>query len=357
MNMSYLPATYRTAELANGNVTCITKNFPRHSLSENSVVIRPDYMGICRADIKEIIGSRDIPSDRGPLFGHELVGTVVFGGTSSGFHEGELVTFNPNITPDRTTGFAEYVFVNGTADQLDQAIIRVPQHDIIHHAWMPEPMACIVHATQKLLALTDALDLQGKKVGIIGAGCSGTMFAMYAKHLGASVAIFNRGKMRRDFAREQQLLHADEIFALDDVSDHTDEFDIVMVVSTIVTQDILAVAADLTATGGTVLIYGGTREGDKFLTTELDIDNIRRNELIQGTRYQNKNVNICGAYGCYKSDYEESFRLHGNHPQQFPLESLVSTVIEFDEFADFVMGIASGKDDYAGKVVVRTNPE
>ena len=355
--MSYLPVTYKTAELASGHVRTFTKKFPRHDLSENSVVIRPDYMGICRADIKEIIGSRDIPSDRGPLFGHELVGTVVFGGTSSGFQEGELVTFNPNITPDRTTGFAEYIFVNGAAEQLEQAIIRVPQHDIIHNIWMPEPMACIVHATQKLLALTEIADLQGKKVGIIGAGCSGTMFAMYAKHLGASVAIFNRGKMRRDFTREKELLRADEVFSLDDVTDYANEFDIVMVVSTIVSPDILAIAAHLTASNGTVLIYGGTREGDKFPGTEVDIDIIRRKERIQETEYQGKFLRVCGAYGCYKEDYEESFRLHANHPQQFPLEHLISTVIEFDDFAEFVMGVATGEQDYPGKVVVRTNPE
>ncbi|WP_312053536.1 medium chain dehydrogenase/reductase family protein [Pantoea brenneri] len=355
--MSYLPTTYKTAELANGIVRNATKKFPRHTLNENSVVIRPDYIGICRADVKEIIGSRDVPSDRGPLFGHELVGTVVFGGTSSGFQEGELVTFNPNITPDRTTGFAEYVFINGSAEQLDQAVIRVPQQDIIHHIWMPEPMACIVHATQKLLTLTEATDLQGKKVGIIGAGCSGTMFAMYAKHLGASVAIFNRGKMRREFAHEKQLLCEDEIFALDNAKDHAGEFDIVMVVSTIVSQDILEMAADLTASNGTVLIYGGTREGDKFLTTGVDIDVIRRKELIRETEYQGQALRICGAYGCYKEDYEESFRLHATYPQQFPLESLVSTVIEFDDFADLVMRVAAGEHDYPGKVVVRINLE
>lgn len=355
--MSYLPASYKTAELANGIVRGVTKKFPRHTLSESSVVIRPDYIGICRADIKEIIGSRDIPSDRGPLFGHELVGTVVFGGTSSGFQEGELVTFNPNITPDRTTGFAEYVFVNGSAEQLDQAVIRVPQQDIINNIWMPEPMACIVHATQKLLALTEVADLQGKKVGIIAAGCSGTMFAMYAKYLGASVVVFNRGKMRRDFACERKLLHSDEVLALDDVPRHAGEFDIVMVVSTIVSQDILAMAAELTAINGSMLIYGGTREGDKFLTTGVEIDIVRRKERIQETEYQGKKLRICGAYGCYKEDYEESFRLHADYPQQFPLENLVSTVIEFDEFADFVMGIATGEHDYPGKVVIRTNAE
>lgn len=353
--MSYLPSMYKTAELANGNVRSLSQSFPRHTLNENSVVIRPDYMGICRADIKEIIGSRDIPADRGPLFGHELVGTVVFAGTSSGFQEGELVTFNPNITPNRTTGFAEYVFVHGSAEELDQTIIRVPQYDIIHNIWMPEPMACIVHATKKLLELTENASLSGKRVGIIGAGCSGLMFAMYARHLGASTAIFNRGQMRRDFARKQQLVSQDEIYAFNDAKAHLNMFDIVIVGSTIITQDILSIAANLTVSGGAVMIYGGTREGDKFLTTEVDIDVVRRRELIQTTVYQQQTLRICGAYGCYKEDYEESFRLHSSFPEQFPLEKLVYTEVEFEEFAELVMGVASGLNDYPGKVVVRTN--
>jgi len=355
--MSYLPCNYKTAELSNGKVHAITKKFPRHILSENTIVIRPYYMGICRADIKEIMGSRDVPTDRGPLFGHELVGSVIFSGTKTGFQEGELVTFNPNITPDRTTGFAEYVFVHGTEEELDQTVIRVPEYDIIHHIWMPEPMACIVHATQKMLELNNLTDLKGKKVGIIGAGCSGIMFSMYARHLEAAVAIFNRGEMRRKFASDRHLFSAEEIHSLADTNAYQNAFDIVMVVSTMVSSEILKKAATLVSDGGTILIYGGTREGDKFLTTSVNIDVVRRQELIQLTEYDGKKIRICGAYGCYKQDYEESFRLHAEHPDQFPLEKIVSEEIDFEDFSNLVMSMATGEKDYPGKVVIRTNFE
>lgn len=355
--MSYLPCTYKKAELTNGAVSVIENNFPRHLLNENTVVIRPDYMGICRADIKEIIGSRDIPTDRGPLFGHELVGPVVFAGTSTGFQEGELVTFNPNITPNRTTGFAEYMFVQGSEAELDQAIIRVPEYDIIHKIWMPEPMACIVHATRKLLELAEFTTLEGKRVGILGAGCSGIMFALYAKHLGASVCLFNRGEMRRKFALDEQLLKADEVYSLTDTDAQRNTFDVVIVVSTRVTQDMLKIAANLAADNAIMHIYGGTRENDTFLTTSTDIDIIRRKELIQSIEYAGKRLKISGAYGCYKEDYEESFRLHNRYPEQFPLEKIVSKEIDFEHFSQLVMHVASGEKDYPGKVVVRTNFE
>ncbi|WP_340614094.1 alcohol dehydrogenase catalytic domain-containing protein [Xenorhabdus thailandensis] len=114
-------------ELSNGTVKCITKNFPRQILSDDTLVIRLDYMGVCRTAIKEIIGSRDILIDRGSLFGHEFVGIMFFAGISTGYQEGEPVTFNPNITPNRTAGFVEYVFVHGLEDVLEQAIIRVTE--------------------------------------------------------------------------------------------------------------------------------------------------------------------------------------------------------------------------------------
>lgn len=355
--MSYLPSSYKKAELVNGTVSIVKQCFPRQILSAGTVVIRPHYVGLCRADTKEIIGSRDIPTDRGPLFGHELVGSVVFAGVNSGFREGDLVTFNPNVTPNRTTGFAEYVFVNGSVDELDQAIVRVPEVDIVENIWMPEPFACIVHATKKLLELAKLPRLDGKRVGIISAGCSGIMFSMCVKYLGASVIVFNRGEMRRNYVLEQELLTDKEIYPLSEVGNFRDSFDVVMVVPTIITPSILEKAADIARKGGVLHIYGGTREGDRFLTTEVDIDTIRRCEQIKPVEYQGKRLRVSGAYGCFKEDYEEGFKLHAEHPEHFPLEKIVSKEISFDEFSALMMSIATGASDYPGKVVIKANPE
>ncbi len=355
--MLHLPSTYKMAVLINGVVNIITQRFPQQALGEDTVVIRPDYMGVCRADIKEIAGSRDIPTDRGPLFGHEFVGAVVFAGTGSGFHQGELVTFNPNITPNRTTGFADYVFVHGSAEQLDQAIVRVPEPDILGNIWMPEPFACIVHAIRKLLELARWPHLDGKRVGIIGAGCSGIMFSWYTKHLGATVVAFNRSEMRRNFVLERGLMTEKEVCSFSAQEHHRDAFDVVIVVPTRVTSSMLEMAADIAVEGGILHLYGGTREGDRFLSTPVDIDAVRRSEHIEPVEYQGKTLMISGAYGCFKEDYEESFRLHAEHPDDFPLEKIVSQEIDFDEFPALMMSVAAGTIDLPGKVVVRPSAE
>ncbi|GAA3044665.1 alcohol dehydrogenase catalytic domain-containing protein [Actinokineospora globicatena] len=345
------PSTYRTTALVNGEVTVAALPFPHESLGAGTVVIKPDLMGICRADAKEVVGSRDIPTDRGPLFGHEFLGPVAFAGADTGFREGELVTFNPNVTPNRTTGFAEYVFVHGTAAELDQAVIRVPESD---PAWMPEPFACIVHANAKLLELTGLDSLAGKRVGIIGAGCSGLMFALHARHLGASIVVFNRGEPRRDFAQQREILTAQEIHPLADAESFRDTFDVVIVVPTIVTQDVLHTAAAIAAAHGTLHLYGGTRSTDRFPDSTLDIDTIRRQELIKPLTHQAKPLAVSGAYGCAKSDYEEAFRLHTTHPEAFPLERLVSHYITLDDLPQLITDIATSTRDFPGKVVIST---
>ncbi|MFJ9845338.1 alcohol dehydrogenase catalytic domain-containing protein [Kitasatospora sp. NPDC101155] len=351
--MSGLPTTYATTTLRDGVVSLGTRRFPHGELGPDTVVIKPDHLGICRADAKEIHGSRDVMADRGPLFGHELVGTIAFAGDRTGFRPGELVTLNPNITPTRTTGFAEYVLVHGTGKQLDQAVVRVPEPHIRDTPWMPEPFACIVHALDKLLDLT-GLPALGKRVGIIGAGCAGLMFAMYARHLGAPVAVFNRGEPRRAFARQQGILADHEIHPLTDAeaAAHRGGYDIVIVAPTIATTELLETAAGLAADGAVLFVYGGTRAGDTFPTGAADLDTIRRRERIESVTHQGKRLELSGAYGCFREDYEKGFRLHAEHPQDFPLEKLTSRRITLEEFPHRVMDIAAGRADFPGKVLI-----
>jgi threonine dehydrogenase-like Zn-dependent dehydrogenase len=338
-----------------GVVSLGARPFPQDELGDDTVAIKPDYMGICRADAKEILGSRDVMEDRGPLFGHELVGTVVFAGSRTEFAEGDLVTLNPNITPTRTTGFAEYILVHGAKEQLDQAVVRVPEPHIRDGIWMPEPFACIVHALRKLLENAKLSTLEGKRVGIIGAGCAGLMFAMYARHLGASVSVFNRGEARRAFARDQKILAEDEIFPLADAKAeaHRNQYDIVIVAPTIATTQLLETAALMAADGAVLFVYGGTRKGDTFPAGQADIDTIRRQERIESVEHMGKRLDISGAYGCFREDYEEGFRLHAEHPHDFPLEKLTSRQISLDDFPRLVLDIAAGKEDYPGKVLIK----
>ncbi|MFD5465941.1 alcohol dehydrogenase catalytic domain-containing protein [Kitasatospora sp. NPDC127059] len=357
--MPNLPAEYVTTTLRDGVVSLGARPFPYDALRADTVLIKPSHLGICRADAKEILGSRDVPEDRGPLFGHELVGTVAFAGARTGFREGELVTLNPNITPTRTTGFAEYVFVHGTEAQLDQAVVRVPEADIRADVWMPEPFACIVHALRKVLQLTDLADLRGRRVAVLGAGCAGLTFALYARHLGAaSLAVFNRGEARRAFARQQGLLAEDEIHPLTDAraERHRGRFDLVIVAPTIATTELLDTAADLAADGAVLLVYGGTRKGDTFPPGRADVDAIRRRELIEPVEHHGKWLRIAGAYGCRREDYEEGFRLRARHPHAFPLEKLTSHRIGLAAFPRQITDIAAEVTDFPGKVIIDLAP-
>ncbi|MGV9269573.1 alcohol dehydrogenase catalytic domain-containing protein [Kitasatospora sp. NPDC003701] len=356
--MPNLPATYVTTTLKDGVVSLGAHAFPQDALGADTVVIRPDHLGICRADVKEILGSRDVMEDRGPLFGHELVGPVAFAGAGTGFEEGDLVTLNPNITSTRTTGFAEYVLVHGTKEQLDQAVVRVPEPRLRGGVWMPEPFACIVHALGKLLELTGLPSLRGRRVGIIGAGCAGLMFAMYARHLGASVAVFNRGEPRRAFAQQQGILAEGEIHPLTDAAAqaHRGGFDIVIVAPTVATAELLETAAGLATDGAVLFVYGGTRKGDTFPVGGADIDALRRQERIESVTYGGKRIDVSGAYGCLREDYEEGFRLHARHPRDFPLERLASRRITLDEFPRRVMELATGEADFPGKVLITLTP-
>ncbi|MBN3932890.1 alcohol dehydrogenase catalytic domain-containing protein [Streptomyces verrucosisporus] len=354
--MPTIPPAYEATTLRDGVVSLGMHAFPRDALGDDTVVIKPDYIGICRADAKEVLGSRDVMEDRGPLFGHELVGTVSFSGARTAFHEGDIVTLNPNITPARTTGFAEYVFVRGAEEQLNQAVIQVPESGIRGQIWMPEPLACIVHALGKLLELAHLKSLHGKRVGIIGAGCSGLMFAMHARHLGASVSVFNRRKMRRIFAQEQGILAENEIHPLAEARDHRNEFDVVIVAPSIATAETLEVAAGMAVDGAVVFVYGGTRKGDTFPIGQVDVDTVRRREGIEPAEYRGKKLHIAGAYGCLREDYEEGFRLHAEHPDAFPLERLTSKVIGLHEFPQVIMAVAAEKEDYPGKVLIETAP-
>lgn len=116
--------TFKSAKLNNGKVEIVHNAF--ETGNQNEVIVKLHYMGICRADVKELTGSRDIPEDRGPLFGHEIIGEIEFAGSKTGFTRGAMVTFNPNITPNRTTGYAQYFKVTGDIKTLHKALIEIP---------------------------------------------------------------------------------------------------------------------------------------------------------------------------------------------------------------------------------------
>lgn len=309
-------------------------------------------MGICRADVKELTGSRDIPEDRGPLFGHEIIGEIEFAGSETGFTNGTVVTFNPNITPNRTTGYAQYFKVAGDRETIHKALIEIPRETEIIPKWQPEPFACIVHSVNVLKNHLKVNDFKDKTVAVIGAGNSGVLFSMLFSHYGAQISVFNRGEERLNFLKEQTLLPEAKLIKLEENESYKGTFDIVVVVPTIINDETLNVAHQMVKEDGVVFLYGGTKKADTYLNSEINIDSIRRNEGFQRIQFESKNLYLVGAYGCGRDDFLEAFKLKNDYQREFPVQKMVSLEVGLDDFPELIYKMSIGEVDYPGKVIV-----
>jgi hydroxymethylpyrimidine pyrophosphatase-like HAD family hydrolase len=145
------PVVYAYCELHRGIVSIVKGEVGVDRCADRGAVIKVWLAGICRADVKEVAGSRTILKDRGSLFGHELVGEIIVAGKRTKFTKGEIVVFNPNITKRRTTGFGEYFIVE---ERADECLMRIPAGMSFELAVFAEPFSCILHSVKRLLDIT-----------------------------------------------------------------------------------------------------------------------------------------------------------------------------------------------------------
>lgn len=329
---------YRWAEPLDGRVRLHDEPFPASKLTRETVVVRPSYAGICRADVKELAGARDKLPYQHSLFGHEVAGIVAHAGEPTGFAEGELVTLNPNAGSERTTAFADAMLVSGSRETLGRALIRLPGNLPLDPPWLVEPLACVIHAADRI-----GEAFRGARAGVIGAGNAGLLFAFYGAHLGAQVTLLNRSEARRKFVQQ----FGAETLPLHEAQE--DQFDVVVLATTVITGDVLDNGMRLARPGGYILLYGGTRAG--FARYGHDLNEVRREGLL--VRANTKPVMISGGYGCSSEDFSKAIALYSGHRERFPLERLVTGTIRLDELPDTMERMAAGEYDPPGKIVVR----
>lgn len=169
---------------------------PVEAPGPDEVLIRVLVTGLCRTDLKIIeVGHRDLVLPRIP--GEEVVGVICEKGSDvAGFHSGQVVYVYPgrwcgacpacrakaeNLCREmrimgfhRDGGFAKYVLAPA------QSLIPVPEGLPPEEAVFAEPLSCCLNA------LDQAGNIEGKTVGIWGAGPAGTLLARAAAARGAS---------------------------------------------------------------------------------------------------------------------------------------------------------------------------
>ncbi|MFA5104118.1 MAG: alcohol dehydrogenase catalytic domain-containing protein [Candidatus Margulisiibacteriota bacterium] len=342
---------YRQARLDGGRVfidaVAQTRAYP--------LVVKVNKAGICRADVKEVQGTRTIKPDEGSVFGHEFIGKI-FHSSVDGLEPGMPVTFVPNVTRDRTTGFAQYFFINGSNEQLRQAILPLSP-DLTDRDWLPEPFSTVINSIDSFMRHARLSNLTGFKVGVLGAGTAGLEFGFLTTFLGADATIFNRGQARIDFARKIGFFESSKIRAMSEHTQFANSFDVVVVAPSIINHDILAIAAELVKNEGYIDLYGGLSQGLTFFDGDVDVYNIRRLGKSQTCTFNGKRFTSCGAQGSGCRDFLKAFEYFGRHRTSFPLDRLISTRIAFADLPATIMRMASSTDpiDFPGRVLVEFN--
>ncbi len=144
--------------------------------NEATVLVEPIMVGICRSDIRELLGTRSGRAD----FGHEILGRVTTA-RDAAFHPGDLVVLDPHVTVGyRSTAFGSLMEVHGSAEAVQAALVRFSPGAWTEVGCFVEPLACAVHCWNVLGASRNG---RVTRVLIIGAGTAGTLLAaVFALH-------------------------------------------------------------------------------------------------------------------------------------------------------------------------------
>lgn len=261
------------------------------------VRIKVNQVGICGTDLHVHIGEFQA---KFPLIpGHEVVGTVdALGPGVDKFVVGEQVTVNPNVycgeceyclsgrlilcSQGKGLGtnhpgfFAEYAVVASTLVFSVEGI----DPDV---AVFSEPASCAMHGVETLAMRP------GSSALVFGAGPTGLLLAQLLATGGASsVTVAAPTQYKLDTARRlgiDQVVRIDRhdlegaVATLREVSPDGDGYDVVVEAtgSTAVGE----ICVPLTRNGGTVLVYGVTKEADTISFHPFDV--FRREITIKGS--------------------------------------------------------------------------
>lgn len=342
---SHLPRFFRAVELTPRGPVLRTRRLPNIG-NRDAVVVEPILVGICRADLKEVQGTRPVRRD----FGHEIIGSVRWAGPSVPLDRGGLVCFNPHPKISRSSGFGELVVAQGDPDALGEAFPELVRGIPPEKAVFCEPMACAQHCASNLLQYEGLSHLSGLRVGIIGAGNAGTLIGLIVKHLGATVTLINRSVDRLEFLTERQIFAAHELSPM--TREIADTFDVVVAATSSVSP-VLKLAIQVVRPRGLVLFYGGTQKGDLLPGTNLDIDFVRRKENLLDVVWRGKSFRVGGTYGALPRDFRRVMHLLDAAPNRFPVEHLITGEVALEDLPERLESLASSDASYRGKIVVR----
>ena len=239
------------------------------------IVVKVEAAGICGTDRHLYKG--EFPSVAGTTLGHEFSGIVVDAGTSE-MPVGTRVTCDPNTWCGacdqcqrgrvnlcinnvatgigRDGGFAEYC-----AFPAHKAHVLPDNLNPLHGAFC-EPLACTIHGMDIGAASS------GERVLVIGGGVIGLMAVQLAKLAGSEVMLLTRNKKKQQLGQSlgAHLVAGTELEVKQQWADGAD-----LVVECAGVDATVAMAPQLTRTGGRVVVLGVLPDGAKVSIEPFDL--------------------------------------------------------------------------------------
>lgn len=299
---------------------------PLPESGKNEKLVRVTACGLCRTDAKMLTsGQRDMVLPR--VLGHEICGVeakggrrvVVWPGASCGECDAcrkHLENLCPSIEIigfSRDGGLAEYVVAPSSS------LIKIP--DILSSitATLTEPLGSAINAIEKLHLR------RGSNLLVFGGGPLGLMLAFAANKIsGALPTVVEPSLSRRKLANGFLKYSGAEIFSAPNADTMFDA----AVNATSASESLLCGIRKLRA-GGKFCFFSGLTRGAETLTSDV-INEIHYRELI-----------LCGAYGCTRSQMRRALKLLAKHADQF--EQLISGVLPLEKTNCGLRNILEGK--------------
>lgn len=194
--------------------------------NDRNIIIKPEKLSICKADMRYYFGMRDakILKKRLPLaLIHEACGIVLHDGNGK-FQTGQKVVLLPNI-PGKEEGVGENyrrdsLFRSSRADGFMQEIVSLPESQVVPYDEMTDNCAAItefisvgVHAVRHYLAVRRR---PAKTIGVWGDGGLGYIVCCMLKHYLPDVKVTIVGVNRAKLSTFQ---FVDERLTIDEITE------------------------------------------------------------------------------------------------------------------------------------------
>ena len=206
--------------------------FTNVELAKDDVLVRPEKLSICKADMRYYFGLRDakVLKSKLPLaLIHEAMGTVIYD-PSGKLQKGDKVVLLPNIPGNTERCVENYAldskFRSSKADGFMQEMMCLPHSQIVKYVNIPDDIASFtefisvgVHAVN---TYRKKINRKPRRIGVWGDGGLGYIVSALLKYYFPEVSLSVIGVQK---SKLELFRFADELYTIDEISEGEIWFD------------------------------------------------------------------------------------------------------------------------------------